>query len=162
MLTIEEMLKFLGVRTQSKESINLCYKMDMAAFDMMENPKKNYSKERYTYSCVYNLLSHNLGYKVLDPISLKNAIDEVETISLEETDKEYRDQFFTGLERVLLRFNRFDLVGYQRIKESSFDGMAKDAYLYELSGSYDMAISYYTKLGFKDRIEICRMKKMEN
>lgn len=162
MLTIEEMLKFLGVRTQSKESIGLCYKMDMTAFSMMEKPNCKYIKEKYTYTCVYNLLSYQLGYKVLDPISLENAIAEVEKISLEETDKEYRDLYFTGLERILLRFNRFDLVAFQRIKESSFEGMAKDAYLYELGGSLDMAISYYKKLGFKNRIEICEKKKLEN
>jgi two-component system response regulator (stage 0 sporulation protein A) len=54
----------------------------------------------------------------------------------------------------LLRFNRFDLIGYQAVKESSIDGMAKDAYLYELNGDYIMAGAYYKKLGYNDRLKI--------
>ena len=47
---------------------------------------------------------------------------------------------------------------YQAIKESSIDGMAKDAYLYELSGDYMMAAAYYKKLGYADRLKVVESK----
>ena len=34
-MTIEQMLKLLGVRTQSRESIDLCYQMDLEAINIM-------------------------------------------------------------------------------------------------------------------------------
>lgn len=157
-MTIEEMLNYLGVRTQSKESIDLCYKMDMEAFNMMTTDENDFSKERYKYNCVYYNLLDELNYKKLDEESKKSVLKEIEKIDITEEDKEYRNQFFTGLERILLRYNRADLVGYQRIKESSFEGMAKDAYLYEQAKNYEMAILYYNKLGFTQRALICKVK----
>lgn len=158
-MNIEEMLKFLGVKTQSQESIELCYLMDMEAFNMMSSDNNNFKNERFLYTCVFQVLLDKLGYKKLDEDSLKNALNEISKINLEEEDKDYRDQHFTGLERILLRYNRYDLIGYQRIKESSIDGMAKDAYLYELNGDYLMAESYYNKLGYNDRLEIVKRKQ---
>ena len=91
---------------------------------------------------------------ILDEKTKKEALDAINNINLDEEDKYYRDLHFTGLERILLRFNRFDLIGYQAVKESSIDGMAKDAYLYELNGDYIMAGAYYKKLGYNDRLKI--------
>ncbi|MGM9969113.1 MAG: hypothetical protein ACI35S_01815 [Anaeroplasma sp.] len=160
-MDVEEMLKLLGVKTQSRESIELCWEMDLQAFNMMETGDNQFRSERYIYTCVYQLLLDELKYKKLD-FELKEEIKkEVDKIDLNEEDKNYRDRFFTGLERVLLRYGRYDLVGYQRIPESSIEGMAKDAYLYELSGNYDKAIKYYTKLGFVERIKKCN-KKLSN
>ena len=89
----------------------------------------------------------------------KEANDRIiSIINTEEVDKDYRDQHFTGLERILLKYNRFDLIGYQAIKESSIDGMAKDAFLYELSGDYMMAAAYYKKLGYADRLKVVESK----
>ena len=158
-MTIEEMLNYLGVRTQSEESIKLCYLMDMEAFNMMSDKDNNYKNERFIYTCIYKLLLDQLNYQKLDNDSLNNALEAVKSINLDEEDKEYRDKHFTGLERILLRYNRHDLIGFQRIKESSIDGMAKDAYLYELNGDFLMAKSYYEKLGYKDRIEIVEKKQ---
>lgn len=158
-MTIEEMLNYLGVRTQSEESIKLCYLMDMEAFNMMSDKDNNYKNERFIYTCIYKLLLDQLNYQKLDNESLNNALEAVKSINLDEEDKEYRDKHFTGLERILLRYNRHDLIGFQRIKESSIDGMAKDAYLYELNGDFLMAKSYYEKLGYKDRIEIVEKKQ---
>ncbi|MBQ9899990.1 MAG: hypothetical protein IJM36_02545 [Acholeplasmatales bacterium] len=157
-MNVEEMLKFLGVRTQSKESIELCYIMDLEAFNMMSDDNNNFENERIMYKAVYENLMNELGYRDLDQ-STKEANDKIiSIINTEEVDKDYRDQHFTGLERILLKYNRFDLIGYQSIKESSIDGMAKDAYLYELSGDYMMAAAYYKKLGYADRLKVVESK----
>ena len=157
-MNVEEMLKFLGVRTQSKESIELCYIMDLEAFNMMSDDNNNFENERIMYKAVYENLMNELGYRDLDQAT-KEANDKIiSIINTEEVDKDYRDQHFTGLERILLKYNRFDLIGYQAIKESSIDGMAKDAYLYELSGDYMMAAAYYKKLGYADRLKVVESK----
>ena len=39
------------------------------------------------------------------------------------------------------------------MKESSIEGMAKDAYLYELNDDFVMASAYYKKLGYLDRLK---------
>ena len=153
-MNVEEMLKFLGVRTQSKESIELCYIMDLEAFNMMSDDNNDFENERIMYKAVYENLMNELGYRDLDQAT-KEANDRIiSIINTEEVDKDYRDQHFTGLERILLRFNRFDLIGFQANKESSIDGMAKDAYLYELNGDYMMAGAYYKKLGYNERLKI--------
>ena len=157
-MNVEEMLKFLGVRTQSKESIELCYIMDLEAFNMMSDDNNDFENERIMYKAVYENLMNELGYRDLDQ-STKEVNDKIiSIINTEEVDKDYRDQHFTGLERILLKYNRFDLIGYQAIKESSIDGMAKDAYLYELSGDYMMAAAYYKKLGYADRLKVVESK----
>ena len=153
-MNVEEMLKFLGVRTQSKESIELCFMMDQEAFNMMSDEKNDYKEERNLYNYVYLNLMDELGYKKLDEKTKKEALDALNKIDINEEDKYYRDLHFTGLERILLRFNRFDLIGFQAKKESSIDGMAKDAYLYELNGDYMMAGAYYKKLGYNERLKI--------
>lgn len=153
-MNVEEMLKFLGVRTQSKESIELCFMMDQEAFNMMSDEKNDYKEERKLYNYVYLNLMDELGYKKLDEKTKKEALDAINKIDINEEDKYYRDLHFTGLERILLRFNRFDLIGFQAKKESSIDGMAKDAYLYELNGDYMMAGAYYKKLGYNERLKI--------
>jgi hypothetical protein len=99
-----------------------------------------------------------LGYKKLDEESKKVVLDTIKKIDTKEEDKEYRDLHFTGLERILLRFNRYDLIGFQAKSESSIDGMAKDAYLYELNGDLIMAGAYYKKLGFNERLDIVNKK----
>ena len=157
-MNVEEMLEFLGVRTQSKESIELCFMMDMEAFNMMSTKDNTFDHERYIYECVYKNLLDELNYKKLDDKSKKEVLKAINSINVEEVDKEYREQHFTGLERILLRFNRYDLIAYQPIKESSIEGMAKDAYLYELNGDYVMAGAYYKKLGYKNRLEIVNKK----
>lgn len=157
-MNVEEMLKFLGVRTQSKESIELCYIMDLEAFNMMSDDNNDFEDERIMYKAVYENLMNELGYRDIDQ-DTKEANDKIiSIINTEEVDKDYRDQHFTGLERILLKYNRFDLIGYQAIKESSIDGMAKDAYLYELSGDYMMAAAYYKKLGYADRLKVVEAK----
>ena len=65
-MNIEEMLKFLGVKTQSQESIELCYLMDMEAFNMMSSDNNNFKNERFLYTCVFQVLLDKLGYKKLD------------------------------------------------------------------------------------------------
>ena len=157
-MNIEEMLKFLGVRTQSKESIELCFMMDQEAFNMMSTDKNNYKEERFIYNCVFQNLMDEFGYKKLDDESKKVVLDTIKNIDTKEEDKEYRDMHFTGLERILLRFNRYDLIGFQAKSESSIDGMAKDAYLYELNGDYMMAMAYYKKLGYNDRVDAVNKK----
>jgi hypothetical protein len=157
-MNIEEMLKFLGVRTQSKESIELCFMMDNEAFNMMSNENNNFDNERAMYKAVYENLMDELGYKPLNENTKKANAKLISNINTDEVDKEYRDLHFTGLERLLLRFNRFDLIGYQTKKESSIDGMAKDAYLYELSCDYMMAAADYKKLGYNDRLKIVEAK----
>ena len=155
-MSIEEMLKFLGVRTQSKESIDLCYKMDLEAFNMMNDDKiKN---NIVYYDSIYKLLLNELNYNKIDEkeaIELRKIISKIPT---DETDKEYRDLYFTGLERVLLRYNRYDLIGFQRIPLSDHDGIAKDAYLYELNGDYAKAMKYYNTIGESDRFDECLLK----
>ena len=157
-MDLEEKLKFLGVRTQSKESIELCFMMDQEAFNMMSDDSNTFENERIMYKAVYDNLMDELGYKKIDDKTREENERIINIIKTEEIDKEYRDQHFTGLERILLRFNRFDLIGYQTVKESSIDGMAKDAYLYELSGDYMMASAYYKKLGYSDRLKIVENK----
>ena len=157
-MNVEEMLKFLGVRTQSKESIELCFMMDIEAFNMMASDGNNYDNERIIYKAVFDNLMDELGYKKLSGEEKKKCLEIINLINTIEVDKEYRDLHFTGLERILLRFNRFDLIGYQAVKESSIDGMAKDAYLYELNGDYMMASAYYKKLGYLDRVEAVENK----
>ena len=45
-MTVEEMIKLLGVKTQSDESIDLCYKMDLEAFHMLaKDENKSYRSE---------------------------------------------------------------------------------------------------------------------
>ena len=115
-MSIEEMLKVLGVRTQSKESIELCYQMDIEAFNMMApDDELKFKKERYQFECVYKNLMDELGYKSVDKEDKRTLRAVVDSIDLEEDDKEYRDLYFTGLERTLLRYGRFDLVRFQRI-----------------------------------------------
>jgi len=157
-MNIEEMLKFLGVRTQSKESIELCFMMDQEAFNMMMDDSNNFENERIMYKAVYENLMDELGYKKLDPKEKESNDRIIGIIDTNEIDKDYRDQHFTGLERILLKYNRFDLIGYQAVKESSIDGMAKDAYLYELAGDYVMAAAYYKKLGYAERLKIVENK----
>lgn len=154
-MSIEEMLKFLGVRTQSRESIDLCYQMDLAAFSMMPFDSRT-DKDIYEY--VYKNLLDELGYQKLDLNTKKKVMDVLANYSFEEIDKEYRDLYFTGLERVLLRHNHYEMVGFQRIAESDHDGIAKDAYLYELRGDYAKAMRYYNLIGESDRYDECLMK----
>lgn len=152
------MLKVLGVRTQSKESIELCYKMDIEAFNMMETDDNNYSNEKFVYECVYKSLLDELDYEKLSTEEKVRCLKVVDSIDLNEEDKEYRDLYFTGLERVLLRYGRYDLIKFQRIPMSDHDGIAKDAYLYELHGDYATAIKYYNLIGDDNRYDICIYK----
>ncbi len=152
-MNVEEMLKFLGVRTQSMASIELCYMMDVEAFNMMSDEKNDYKNDRYLYNCVYRNLMDELNYKKLNDKDKKEVLEAIKNVNLDEDDKDYRDLHFTGLERILLRFNRHDLICFQAMKESSIEGMAKDAYLYELNGDFVMASAYYKKLGYLDRLK---------
>ena len=154
-MTIEEMLKFLGVRTQCRESIDLCYQMDLAAFSMMPADAR---ADMAIYEDVYKNLLDELGYQKLDLNSKKRILDIISNYSFEEIDRDYRDLYFTGLERVLLRHNHFEMVGFQRIAASDHDGIAKDAYLYELRGDYSMAMKYYNMIGESERYDICMQK----
>jgi hypothetical protein len=157
-MDVETMLKILGVRTQSKESIELCFKMDIEAFNMMETNEISYSNEKIVYECVYKTLLDELGYEKLSIDEKTRCFKVINEINLEEEDKEYRDLYFTGLERILLRFGRYDLVKFQRIPMSDHDGIAKDAYLYELHKDYAKAIKYYNLIGEDNRYDICIMK----
>ena len=154
-MSIEEMLKFLGVRTQSRESIDLCYQMDLAAFSMMPADAR---ADMAIYEDVYKNLLDELGYQKLDLNSKKRILNIISNYSFEEIDRDYRDLYFTGLERVLLRHNHFEMVGFQRIAASDHDGIAKDAYLYELRGDYSMAMKYYNMIGESERYDICLQK----
>lgn len=154
-MSIEEMLKFLGVRTQSRESIDLCYQMDLAAFSMMPADAR---ADMAIYEDVYKNLLDELGYQKLDINSKKRILNIISNYSFEEIDRDYRDLYFTGLERVLLRHNHFEMVGFQRIAASDHDGIAKDAYLYELRGDYSMAMKYYNMIGESERYDICMQK----
>ena len=157
-MTIEQMLKILGVRTQSRESIDLCYQMDLEAFNMMTTDEYDFSKERKQFEAVYFNLLDEIGYQSIDE-NTKCKIEEiVNNIEFKEEDTEYRDLYFTGLERVLLRHNHFEMVGFQRIAASDHDGIAKDAYLYELRGDYSMAMKYYNMIGESERYDICMQK----
>ena len=157
-MSIEEMLKFLGVRTQSRESIDLCYQMDLAAFSMMPADAR---ADMAIYEDVYKNLLDELGYQKLDLNSKKRILDVISNYSFEEIDRDYRDLYFTGLERVLLRHNHFEMVGFQRIAASDHDGIAKDAYLYELRGDYSMAMKYYNMIGESERYDICMQKSAQ-
>ncbi len=157
-MDVETMLKLLGVRTQSKESIELCFKMDIEAFNMMETSENNYSNEKFIYECIYKNLLDELGYDSLSRDEKIRCLKVIEDINLEEEDKEYRDLYFTGLERILLRFGRFDLIKFQRIPMSDHDGIAKDAYLYELHKDYSTALKYYNLIGEDNRYDICLLK----
>ncbi|MBR6072563.1 MAG: hypothetical protein IKP77_07030 [Acholeplasmatales bacterium] len=157
-MDVETMLKVLGVRTQSKESIELCYKMDIEAFNMMSSDDNNYSNEKFVYECVYKSLLDELDYEKLSTEEKVRCLKVVDSIDLNEEDKEYRDLYFTGLERVLLRYGRYDLIKFQRIPMSDHDGIAKDAYLYELHGDYATAIKYYNLIGEDNRYDICIYK----
>jgi hypothetical protein len=157
-MTIEEMLKFLGVRTQSRESIDLCYQMDLAAFSMMPVESRG---DMQIYEDVYKNLLDELGYQKLDLNSKKRILNIISNYSFEEVDRDYRDLYFTGLERVLLRHNHFEMVGFQRIAASDHDGIAKDAYLYELRGDYSMAMKYYNMIGESERYDICLQKSAQ-
>ena len=157
-MSIEEMLKFLGVRTQSRESIDLCYQMDLAAFSMMPADAR---ADMAIYEDVYKNLLDELGYQKLDLNSKKRILDVISNYSFEEIDRDYRDLYFTGLERVLLRHNHFEMVGFQRIAASDHDGIAKDAYLYELRGDYSMAMKYYNMIGESERYDICLQKSAQ-
>ncbi len=157
-MSIEEMLKFLGVRTQSRESIDLCYQMDLAAFSMMPADAR---ADMAIYEDVYKNLLDELGYQKLDLNSKKRILDIISNYSFEEIDRDYRDLYFTGLERVLLRHNHFEMVGFQRIAASDHDGIAKDAYLYELRGDYSMAMKYYNMIGESERYDICLQKSAQ-
>ena len=152
------MLKFLGVRTQSRESIDLCYQMDLAAFSMMPADAR---ADMAIYEDVYKNLLDELGYQKLDLNSKKRILDIISNYSFEEVDRDYRDLYFTGLERVLLRHNHFEMVGFQRIAASDHDGIAKDAYLYELRGDYSMAMKYYNMIGESERYDICMQKSAQ-
>ena len=154
-MTIEEMLKFLGVRTQSRESIDLCYQMDLAAFSMMPVESRG---DMQIYEDVYKNLLDELGYQKLDLNTKKKVLDVLSNYSFEERDRDYRDLYFTGLERVLLRHNHYEMVGFQRIAGSDHDGIAKDAYLYELRGDYAKAMQYYNMIGETERYDACLEK----
>ena len=152
------MLKVLGVRTQSKESIDLCFAMDIEAFNMMATNENSYADEKFIYECVYKNLLDELGYEHLTQDEKLRCLSVVNEIDTTEEDKEYRDLYFTGLERILLRFGRYDLVKFQRIPMSDHDGIAKDAYLYELHRDYATAIRYYNLIGEDNRYDICILK----
>ena len=156
-LTTDEMLSYLGVKTQSQESIDLCYMMDQEAFNMMEGTYK-YDEERKNYENVYRLLLHKLGYKPLSDEEADNLEEEVSYIDLDEEDKEYRDEYFTGLERTLLRFNHYELISFQPNHEDNLIGKAQDAYLYELHKLFDEALKLYEELGFYFRVSIVKDK----
>ena len=155
-MNIEEMIKFLGIRTQSYESICLCYQMDMEAFNMMNDEKLKDERNMYTY--VYELLLDALDYEKLNNDKKNDLEAKVANYSYIEEDKDYRDLYFTGLERVLLKYNHFEMVAFQRIKESDHDGIAKDAYLHELRGNYSVAMKYYNMIGESERYSICIKK----
>ena len=157
-MSIEEMLKFLGVRTQSRESIDLCYQMDLAAFSMMPADAR---ADMAIYEDVYKNLLDELGYQKLDINSKKRILDVLSNYSFEEVDRDYRDLYFTGLERVLLRHNHYEMVGFQRIAGSDHDGIAKDAFLYELRGDYSKAMQYYNMIGETERYDACLLKSVK-
>ena len=73
-MNIEEMLKFLGVRTQSKESIELCFMMDIEAFNMMADDSNDYGNERLIYKAVFDNLMDELGYKKINEEEKKKCI----------------------------------------------------------------------------------------
>ena len=79
-MNIENMLDFLGVHTQSEESISLCYKMDLEAFKMMNDDKLN--KELINYNAIYYVLLDELGYKKLDNESKNNYLNIIKNIKL--------------------------------------------------------------------------------
>ena len=153
------MLLYLGVRTQSEESIRLCYMMDLEAFNMMEaNHFKAYTEERYNYECVFKNLLDALGYEKLSDSEKQEVEDACFLIDLDEADKEFRDKYFTGLERTLLRFNRFELISFQPYKPNDIEGNIINAYLYELKCEFSDAMVLYKRVGLLDRIEICKNK----
>ena len=82
------MPKTLGVRTQSKESIDLCYKMDIEAFNMMETNEISYANEKFIYECVYRNLLDELGYEKLKPEEKNRILNVVNEINTEEIIKE--------------------------------------------------------------------------
>lgn len=159
-MSIEEMLKFLGVKTQSEESIDLCYMMVKEAFNMMSKGRYDYSFELAKYEAVYELLKDELGYIKLDQKHLMQYLEIVDKIDLKEEDKDFRDTYFTGLERTLLRYNRSDLINFSYKKENGISvyDMIHDAYLYEMGGDYNEAISLYRHTGLDDRELICKNK----
>ncbi len=160
-MNLDEMLNYLGVKTQSEESIRLCYLMDMEAFSMMENVSNyNFFDEKNNYEIVYKLLLDELGYEKLDEALKSEYNDALMFIDLDEDDQDYRDKYFSGLERTLLRFNHFELISFQPFNEQTYEGKAQDAYLYELNKFYDEAIRLYQELGFQDRLDIVNNKKM--
>lgn len=154
-MSIENMLDFLGVHTQSKESISLCYKMDLEAFKMMNNP--NLNSEIIKYEATYYYLLDILGYEKLDDISKNNYFNIVKNIKLEENDLIYRKEYFSGLERILLRYNYYNLIN---IDENDNDplSLAKYAYILEMNNNFNEAIKIYKKLNFNSRIKECNKK----
>ncbi len=157
-MTVEEMIKLLGVKTQSEESIDLCYKMDLEAFHMLEkNENKSYKKEIDDFTDVYKYLMDKLGYKKLASREKELIRDRLKEISYKDIDEDYRNTYFHGLERTLLRFGRYDLIIY-----SDRDARHKLAYIYEMSKQYDKAIAIYTILKENERVDICKEKQLNN
>jgi hypothetical protein len=154
-MNIENMLDFLGVHTQSEESISLCYKMDLEAFKMMND--SNLDKEIIKYDAIYNYLLDELGYKKIDDKEKNNYFNIIKNIKLDEKDLIYRKEYFSGLERILLRYNYFNLI---HIDENDNDplSLAKYAYILEMNNKYDEAIKIYEKLNFNSRIKECKKK----
>lgn len=160
-MNLEEKLAYLGAKTQSEESIRLCYIMDLEAFSMMEAVSTyRFLDERDNYELVFKSLLDELGYEKMNEAEKEEADEALMYLDLDEEDKDYRDKFFTGLERTLLRFNHFELISFQPFNETTYEGKAQDAYLYELNKLYDEAIRLYKDLGFNDRLGIVENKKL--
>ena len=158
-MTVEEMIKLLGVKTQSEDSIELCYKMDIEAFHMLAKAKnKSFQKEIDDYTSVYKYLMHKLNYKKLNSREKEIIEEKIKDISYKDEDEDYRNTYFHGLERTLLRFGAYDLI----IISPERDARHKVAYIYELSSEYEKAIAIYTLLKEYDRIEICKQKQNKN
>lgn len=157
-MLVEELIKFLGVKTQSLDSIHLCYMVDLEAFNIMNNyNNKGYENEKKLYDAVYKLLLNELNYSKISDEEKNQLLDFYNKNKPYEQDKDFRDLYFSGLERTLIRYGCHNLINLDFIK----DDLIKRAYITELNARYDEAISLYKLNNLNERILICNIKKSQ-
>ena len=84
---------------------------------------------------------------------LKNYADTPETPWIEtESDREFRNRFFHGKDRVLLLLDKSAAINLGDISEHDTDGRIRQGYLAELRGDTDTAAQIYDSVGFTERL----------
>ena len=76
-----------------------------------------------------------------------------------EPDSEFRDIYFNGKDRDLLKQGQYQLIELGVISEHDIAGRVRQGYLAELRGDWETAANCYDSIGFTERNAILQEKR---